>query len=309
MAKITLKLDKRSQKKDKTYPIKIFVRNKGTMACIATPYSVEEKDWVDGRISPKCKYISNVRRANNKLTSLYNHADDQLAILEDKNRIKSYSAKQIVDFIINYKGNSSHNFLEYMNEYIPNIKNDSTREKYFVTYKKIIEFIQSDILFFDDISLGWLNRYKEYRLQNVSATTTNIDLRNIRAIFNRAIDIDEIISQDLYPFRKFQFVKTKPRNLRLSIDKIRQIRDLDCNGELVNCARDFFMLSFYLIGMNNNDIYKISKIYDGRIEYERSKTNRDYSIKVEPECFEIIENRKGKEKLIDIQERYKNIKS
>lgn len=64
------------------------------------------------------------------------------------------------------------------------------------------------------------------------------------------------------------------------------------------------MLSFYLIGINNSDLYNLKGIEDGRIEYRRNKTHKGYSIKVEPEALEIIERRRGEKKFLVYQERY-----
>ena len=82
----------------------------------------------------------------------------------------------------------------------------------------------------------------------------------LKAVFNHAIDVDEVIPQNYYPCRKFKVPKIQPRNLRLPIETIRAIRDIELDNELQLLARGFFMLSFYLIGMNNSDIYDINAI-------------------------------------------------
>nr|WP_320120731.1 phage integrase SAM-like domain-containing protein [uncultured Marinifilum sp.] len=221
------------------------------------------------------------------------------------------SASQVADYIKNggKTKNVSINFTDYLEDYIQKISNQSTKEKYQTTLVKLKEYIGADILFFDDINRAWLNRFKAFRLQNSSAATTNIDLRNIMALFNRAIDFDEVIGQEMYPFRKFEFAKATPRNLRLPIETIRAIRDLELSNKYHALARDFFMLSFYLVGINNSDIYQLNKVEDGRIEYDRRKTAKHYSIKLEPEVIEILERRKGDEKFLVYQERYANFKN
>ncbi|MEN8250290.1 MAG: hypothetical protein ABFS32_15255 [Bacteroidota bacterium] len=54
-------------------------------------------------------------------------------------------------------------------------------------------------------------------------------------------------------------------------------------------AMDLFLLSFYLIGINFKDLLYARKedVYKGRLEYNRAKTNRAYSIKIVPEAKEI----------------------
>jgi len=72
---------------------------------------------------------------------------------------------------------------------------------------------------------------------------------------------------------------------------------------------DIFMLIFYLIGINLVDLTHLKKIDNGYIEYTRSKTNRPYLIKVEPEAFEIINRYKGTNYLINILDNYTNYTS
>ncbi|QZT38726.1 site-specific integrase [Halosquirtibacter xylanolyticus] len=311
MATINLILDTRRIKKDGTYPIKLFIRHKKSMAYISTKYSIPEKYWDHGRIKRNCPGIDNIRRCNNDLSSLLNDADDHMDDLEKRRRLDRMTSKQIATYIKNggEKELSDIDFTAYIQEYIQTIKNDSTKEKYKSTLSTLKRYLQSEPLYFDDITKPWLNRFKEWRYEHSSASTTNIDLRNIRALYNRAIDVDEIIGQEHYPFRKFEFLEATSRNLRLPKEKIIAIRDFNAKDPNVNMARDFFMLSFYLIGINNSDIYSIDRIDDGRIEYDRHKTNKRYSIKVEPEALGIIERQKGNQRFLIYQERYANFKN
>ena len=67
-------------------------------------------------------------------------------------------------------------------------------------------------------------------------------------------------------------------------------------------ARDVFFLCLYLIGINVTDLFALTDIVHGRIEYRRSKTKKMYSIKVEPEAMAIIEKYRGRDKLLRIAE-------
>jgi hypothetical protein len=63
-----------------------------------------------------------------------------------------------------------------------------------------------------------------------------------------------------------------------------------------------------LIGINIIDLCHLKNINGGRVEYQRSKTHRLYSVKVEPETLEIIERNKGKDWLINPLDAYDNYK-
>ncbi|MBL4675056.1 MAG: site-specific integrase [Mucilaginibacter sp.] len=99
------------------------------------------------------------------------------------------------------------------------------------------------------------------------------------------------------PFSEYKIVEppeTRKRNLK--IEQIRKIRDSkprSCSRAEV--ARDFFMLSFYLCGINAKDLYASNyRVADGRIEYNRSKTKgkrKDgafISIQIPPEASDLL---------------------
>ena len=70
------------------------------------------------------------------------------------------------------------------------------------------------------------------------------------------------------------------------------------------------MLSFYLIGINMADMLALPKdcIVNGRLQYKRAKTGKNYSIKIEPEAQAIIDKYPGKNRLLVFAERYKNFR-
>lgn len=69
-----------------------------------------------------------------------------------------------------------------------------------------------------------------------------------------------------------------------------------------------FKLIFFLIGINMVDLCGLKEVNNVRIEYNRAKTHRLYSVKVEPEAMEIIDRYRGKTHLLDIMDRYGDYK-
>jgi len=74
-------------------------------------------------------------------------------------------------------------------------------------------------------------------------------------------------------------------------------------------AKDMFLLMFYLIGIESIDLYNLKPQQNGRVSYDRYKTGRLYSIKVEDEAKEIIKKYPSKTHLINVSERFKQSKS
>ena len=90
---------------------------------------------------------------------------------------------------------------------------------------------------------------------------------------------------------------------------MRQLRDYDVEP-FQERYRDMFVLMFYLIGINAADLFRLTtaNVIGGRIVYHRAKTNKLYSIKIEPEAEEIINKYKGEKFLINPCDTYTNYK-
>lgn len=299
---------RRRPNSDGTHHIVLCISHKGKNTELSLKESVRKKYWDNGRVKKGSTEHENLRLINNRLSAELKKAWDAIDLLEDSGRIERLSAKEILEFIRNGGNQQSenHDFMAYFASCIPRIPHEGTRLCYRGTYRVLERYLNGEQLLFSDMSKSWLYRFMEHRTSEVRTSSVIQTMKQIKAIFNRAIDVDEVISPNLYPFRKFKLPKAKPRNLRLPIDTIREIRDMDLEQEREQLARDFFMLSFYLIGANNIDIFNLKRIEDGRIEYTRCKTKKPYSIKVEPEAMAIFERRIGKHNLLSYQDRYTN---
>lgn len=160
-------------------------------------------------------------------------------------------------------------------------------------------------LTFDDISLRWLNAFDEWMVKDgLKQNSRNIHFKNIRTVINRAID-EELTEK--YPFRRFKIRPEATRKRSLSAKELRMLFNYPVE-DYQKFYLDMFKLIFMLIGINTTDLYNLTGIVNGRIEYRRAKTHRLYSIKVEPEAMEIIEHWRGEKNLLCIADRWPNPK-
>ena len=98
------------------------------------------------------------------------------------------------------------------------------------------------------------------------------------------------IDADIIPFNPFTGIDVSrhepPKKRALEIDKIMSIFEMKdepltegTKGARYNLAKDVFMLSFFLVGMNSADLFSCSEYKAGRIIYERQKTRNRRSDK------------------------------
>lgn len=188
---------------------------------------------------------------------------------------------------------------DYIKEYAETRTKSGTTELYLLTEKKVRRFDAGAT--FQNIDKNWLELFQK-SLGNVSVNYVSIHLRNIRAVFNWAID-NEIT--DRYPFRRFKIKTERVKIRNITVEQLITIRDypLDDWREIY---RDFFMLTFYLCGINPIDLLNLkhTDLKNGRISYRRAKTGRMYDIPVPEEAMQIINRYKGKNYLLSPLDKY-----
>lgn len=269
----------------------LIVSYNGTRYQLATGLTACEK--FDGLIFPKNE--PNGRAKTARLTKLYSDVEE--FIIRYPNEKPNQVKDKLKSVIAGREINSTKPIGYYTKLFLKNKLKESTKQVYRTSMKRINDF-DADATF-DTIDRDWLERYevnelRRGRKQNGIA----IDLRNIRTVFNWAID-NEYTTK--YPFRKFSIKNERGEYLYLNIDEIKELRDIPVEP-FMEKYRDIFMLGFYLIGINISDLLELPKkaMRNGRISYRRNKTSRLYDIKVEPEAMAIIEKYKGTEHLLNI---------
>ena len=122
-----------------------------------------------------------------------------------------------------------------------------------------------------------------YVSKELSDSGLHNHMRDLRTLFNAARDRfnDEdrgLIRIKHYPFKKHKVVEAPMTAKRaLSIEQINKILEYQCTpGSRAELAKEIFLLSFYMCGMNAKDIYDLSQssIVKNRVNYNRSKTRK-----------------------------------
>ena len=194
-----------------------------------------------------------------------------------------------------------HTLVDCIMTFLEKKEKRTTRIIYRTTSNKLEAYDPKATL--ETIDRKWLERFEAHlRSDGCSTNYISIQLRNIRAVFNFAIDEGLTVN---YPFRKYKIRQEQTEKRNLTAEQLRALRDLPLDGYMAE-YRDMFLLMFYLIGINAADLFTLSHgdYRDGRIHYRRSKTGTLYSVKVEPEAKAIIERYKGEKHLLCPLDRY-----
>lgn len=332
---ITYVLFKKNTRKDGSIPVKIRLTHNRKTKYFPTAVFVT-KDQLD-RKKTKIKDVR-ITEALDDLVKQYRCA---LAAIGNAQWIDADELAAAINASMKRENGFRLDFFEYAEGKIAGMK-PKTAETYRTAMNALKRFVGGDRLDISRINLAFITGFKtfleteppvpmevanpgkkkhkdtHYKAKSVGCRAVSLYLSNVRAIYNKAIDE---FNDDYYtPIRNLPFKRStippQPQTDHRALTK-EQMRDVirwEPKNGLQRQAKDVFLLSFYLVGMNTIDIYKLTKtdMKDGVITYNRSKTKdrrRDKAlmrIRVEPEAMEIIERYRSEhgDSLLVFSERY-----
>lgn len=300
MTTTKISLDKRSRRNDGTYPLNITISHNNNTARIPLNVWLQADQW-DGR-AQKVVGHPNKNFLNSFILRRHNDVQEAVLSLSEQGKLRSLTATQLKRKVLSLLNDEQErtNFATWYRHVTQRHERIRTRELYEATWKWIVKFSpDADGLDFPDITADWLQRFDTFVSQSSpSPNARSIHLRNIRAVFNDAID-NNITT--LYPFRRFKIPSEATRKRCLTAEQLRMVFNADVPAFRQKYV-DVFKLQFFLIGINMVDLCTTAALVDGRVEYRRAKTGRFYSIKAEPEAMEIITKYKGEHALLNVAE-------
>ncbi|MBE7686266.1 tyrosine-type recombinase/integrase [Tenacibaculum piscium] len=278
---ISIRLDNRRKKDSGRYPIKLRVYGKITRKekWYALDIDLSEADFIEIWQNPNNKKFRGAKKELElKLKTIETRANEvatEMTVFDfDKFETKLFR-----------KSSDKNNVKYHFNLTIDkNTKEGKigTAESYKYTLNSLIDFSENkkrckaDKLTFNIINVDWLKEYEAFMLsKNKSYTTIAIYTRTLRAVFNRAIESNDI-SIDIYPFgkNKYKIPRTKKVKKALSNNELKILFNAEVLNDNQQKAKDFFFFSYTCNGMNFKDIalLKYSDIKNGKFSYYRAKT-------------------------------------
>ncbi len=167
-----------------------------------------------------------------------------------------------------------------------------TAETYTASLNSFKRFRKNKDILLNNINSDVITAYEYYLTNNgVCPNTSSFYMRNLRAIYNQAVE-KELTTQQ-YPFKHVYTGVEKTIKRAIPMNTIKQIKEIDLTmNPALDYARDMFMFSFYTRGMSFVDMaYLRQKDLNGEIlSYRRRKTGQRLYIKWE-KCMDEIVNK------------------
>lgn len=291
MATIKLAVLKHTKSKDGSYKIRISIGHRSETHYIVTPYSVNALSEFDNGIVVR---VPNAHEINIKLRNLLNDYEERLERIDSP---EDYTCKELRDLLKSMRTHSSKITFKQVSEQYQKELIEDGRGSYAGmlqnSLRLFFEFTGGDV-FLSEISTITISEFERWlKRKGVSQTYISMTLSMTRTIVNRAIRM-QLVTYSVHPFTYWKRPADPERELDISVEDVRAIRDAQPRLKKQRIARDIFMLSYYLGGVNLIDLLEIDFRSVSVLEYTRHKSrnmklsDKRISFTLQPEAKELI---------------------
>lgn len=286
--KIQLKLNKLNRKGEAPIYFRIIKNRKITY--ISSGISINPKYW-DGNKSRVKKIHSDSEIINNFL--LQKEKD----IIENLIKNYTFESRKIKQVLF---GKHSINLFEFSQSIIEDYRSRGFRKSIVIekTIQLLKEFNKSNVLYFNEIDLEFLIKFKLFlKAKNYSETTVSNYLSYLKLVLKKAMQ-EKVIHYSNNPFVYFKIGRGKfKERLFLIQEELDALIKLNLTNSDEILVRDLFIFGCYCGGIRFSDILSLkNKNFDGsHISFISRKTTTQQRIKVPSIGIEIINRYKQNE--------------
>lgn len=312
----TFRLAKGKQRKDGTTPLRIRLSHNYTEAEVTTTWVVTDRD-----------YNKKGELKNREILNAYNLLvagwSKQLAELDTA--VKHMTAKDIIKFLTEPKEDDSNwslDIIRYAREDGDRLiaaGHVGTGKLRHSAANSLAKFLGKDSLDANELTasllrrwVDWINDQPAIGGRKKGGRAAALYIAQLKAVYNKAkMEFNDedagIVRMPFNPFSKVKVKEEIPEKRSVTIEQIKAIMALPDRKETqpnhmcrYNLAKNVFILSFLLMGMNAADLYNCPQQDGERITYERTKTRTRradkarISILIPPEAEAIIAKYRGK---------------
>lgn len=275
-----------------TTPISLRITIDRVCRYVPTGISIPECNWdkSNHRIKAKTKDYLDYQSELNKIEAFWN-----------KRIAKMKACDETITFNALFEDKLSRSSCNIEDYFLQQIHLMRQREQIGTASKyqyclKLLKECNSVRINFDQIDLPYLRRFESFLMKkgnknNSIATKFSV----LRAVYNKAFS-EGMFDVKIDPFKLFKpgrfWEETRKRAItKKDIQKIRQLPlKSDSSPYSLSFARDIFLFSYYVAGINFRDIASLKNkdIVENRLFYRRHKTGKELNYLIRPEVQDIL---------------------
>ena len=293
--------------KDNTHKVRIALSHNGETRYIVTDIKIESaKEFKNGIVIKR----NDAAYINTKLRKLVDHYQRSLDTIECQ---ECMTCSQLIEAVKGVKRSKYMTLEQLYEEYLDTHK---LSEGSILMYDKGVRALQKHIGYNINIAnIDYLKIIKfenKLRMEGLRSDTIRMRLSVIRLLMRFALQC-HFITYDTYPFSSYKMPDKSIRDIWLTTDEVKAIRDAEFKKENLTRTRDIFMLSYYLGGINLADLINYNFLTcNGKMIYHRKKIMRDNKtiapivFNIPNEAKWIINHYLNSDGKIQFRQRYKN---
>lgn len=273
--------------------IRIAVAHQAQTRYIATPFILDSISQLK-----KGRVVRHENAAQINLC-LQRTINEYILILSSIKHANQLTCTQLIHSIQEEERKKYLTFDVIAKEFLSTLQSES-RIKSYKLYKTAISHFnrfkkkEHDIPL-EQIRPSHIHQYQKFlEKRELSSTTVRIYLTLIKVILNYAIKMD-YIHYKVHPFAACILPSSRIRNLDLTVEELKSLRDVSLKEQNLLIVRDLFMLTYYLGGINLKDLLDYHFEENNLIlSYIRHKTYRtkhgenEIVFSIQPEAQQII---------------------
>ena len=287
-------LDLRRAKSDGTFNIIFRITNNRKVFTINSGVSLQQNYW-DEKKGQVGKSHPNSKLLNIKLSKHYFKIEQAILTLDDEFSIEKLKAilsgKPQVEAPDTFKV-----FADKIIQQMMEANRVGNAIVYQTAVNRLISYCGKDVSF-EEVNYKLLDQFSHHLITSgLKQNSVSNYFRSIRAIYNKAIKL-KVVERSFYPFYDISIKSEKTAKRAILKDDILKLKHTPLEKHSTAWrSLNYFLLSFYLRGISFTDLAYLTRnnIIDGRIEYKRRKTHKNYSVKLFPEAeilfqqFEVV---------------------
>lgn len=256
--------------------------------------------------------------------------------------VEKWDVDKVVEFLADTPKLFLLDFVGYGRKYADNLEEKGrigTAKQYRIAINALIRFIGRDTLDINEINVPFLKAFEKHLWAEPvykgkgkgeavatdkpkTGRAVSLYMSHIRTLHEAAkSDFNDedngIINIPYSPFKKYTIPAVEPSKHRtLTVEQIQSIINLPYRNHKkrgmskYNMAKDVFLLSFGLMGINTADLYDVDCVDHEILTYNRVKTRTrrkdkaEMKVKIEPEILPLVNKYRGERKTFLFSEYY-----
>ena len=270
--------------------IRIAVAHRSQTRYISTQFILDSANQMKNGKVVRHENAANINTCLRKI--IYEYEE----IISSIHYLQTLSCTELIHTITREQQKKGVTFCVIADEYLSSMRNEEQKKSYKlyrIACERFQKYMKGDFPLIQLTPLhiqGFANTMKE---EGLSTTSVRIYLTLIRVILNYARKMN-YVNYPVHPFVLFKMPVSNVRELDLTIDEMKRIRDVKLCKPTLKMVRDIFMLTYYLGGINLRDLMEYDFKDRNCMRYVRHKTQNskksenEIAFTIQPEAQDII---------------------